>query len=62
MEVLLEPEEGVGISVFVEDCDGGENGRPVEEEQPEWLYGEMSPARLKWRPMPTSMPPAIVGC
>lgn len=60
VEVLLEPEDGVGISVFVEDCDEGEGSRPLEDE--DWVYGETSPARQRWCPLPTSMPPAIVGC
>ncbi|KZT11144.1 Calcipressin [Laetiporus sulphureus 93-53] len=57
VEVLLEPEDGVGISVYVEDCDGGEGGASAVEE--DWNYGETSPARAQWRPMPTSMPPTM---
>ncbi|KAH9948125.1 Calcipressin [Amylocystis lapponica] len=55
-EVLLEPEEGVGIGVYVEDCDGGEGGAPMEQD---WAYGETSPARAKWKPLPTSRPPGF---
>ncbi|GBE82813.1 Calcipressin [Sparassis latifolia] len=54
LEVLLEPQEGVGIGVYVEDCDSGEEEGEVEED---WVYGETSPARAKWRPMSTSRPP-----
>ena len=56
MEVLLEPEDGVGISVYVEDCDGGDGGAPMEED---WAYGESSPMRAKWKPLPTALPPSI---
>ncbi|PCH38566.1 Calcipressin [Wolfiporia cocos MD-104 SS10] len=61
VEVLLEPEgDGVGISVYVEDCDGGEDGRAHEEEE-EWVYGETAPARARWKPAPTTRPPMSVG-
>ncbi|KAJ6473247.1 Calcipressin [Mycena sanguinolenta] len=52
LEVLLEPEEGdSGVGVYVEDCDGEE-----EEQEEDWVYGESSPGRAKWRPV-TAMPP-----
>ncbi|KAI0628789.1 Calcipressin-domain-containing protein [Trametes polyzona] len=57
-EVLLEPEEGVGISVFVEDCDATEPA--VQDEDDEWAYGETAPSRLRWRPTPTAMPPTAM--
>lgn len=57
-EVLLEPNEesGVGVGVYVEDCDLVDC---MEEDQneDEWVYGVTAPARSKWRPVPTSMPP-----
>ena len=58
-EVLLEPEDGVGISVFVEDCDATE---PTVDDtmEEDWVYGETAPSRLRWRPTPTSMPPVSV--
>jgi len=61
-EVLLEPQEGVGIGVYVEDC-----ADDMEVEQKEivteegWAYGEMSPGRQQWRPVPTALPPMRVG-
>ncbi|OSX56251.1 hypothetical protein POSPLADRAFT_1160509 [Postia placenta MAD-698-R-SB12] len=61
VEVLLEPQDGVGIGVYVEDCDGGEGGAAVEEEEQDWAYGELSPARAKWKPIPTALPPMSVA-
>lgn len=58
-EVLLEPEEGVGISVFVEDCDAAEPVPPDDAD--DWTYGETAPSRLRWRPTPTSMPPSSIS-
>jgi Calcipressin len=52
-EMLLDPAEA-GVGVFVEDCDAYGAVEVIEEE---WVYGETMPAREKWRPMPTSMPP-----
>lgn len=54
-EVLLEPEEGVGVGVYVEDADGIDSEE--DEEELDWAYGAVSPARLRWRPAPTAMPP-----
>lgn len=63
-EVLIEPEES-GVGVYVEDCDliVDEDGFVVdvqeeERQEEEWVYGVTAPARSKWRPMPTAMPPA----
>lgn len=61
-EILLEPEEGVGISVCVEDCDAVEvtvDGDDAMEE--DWAYGEMAPSRTRWRPTPTAMPPVSIS-
>jgi len=52
-EMLLEPEDGVGVTVYVEEC--GIDDDCAEDE--DWHYGEPSPARLKWAPIPTSLPP-----
>ncbi|KAI0648420.1 Calcipressin [Trametes meyenii] len=57
--VLLEPEDGVGISVFVEDCDATEP-EALDDPADDWSYGETAPSRLRWRPTPTSMPPVSV--
>ena len=53
-EMLLEPEDGVGVTVYVEECGGDEDYEPREED---WVYGQPSPARQKWTPIPTSLPP-----
>ncbi|GLB35564.1 putative calcipressin [Lyophyllum shimeji] len=54
VEVLLDPQEGSGVGVYVEDC-GGEEVDEVAEEA--WVYGETAPARTKWKPIATAMPP-----
>ena len=55
-EVLLEPEDGVGISVCVEDCDAvAPEDEAMDDE--DWAYGEMAPSRTRFRPPPTAMPP-----
>ncbi|CCM04527.1 uncharacterized protein FIBRA_06708 [Fibroporia radiculosa] len=59
LAVLLEPQDGVGIGVYVEDCDG--DGATQAEEEQDWVYGEMSPARARWRPVPTALPPMSIG-
>ena len=55
-EVLLEPEDGVGVGVYVEDADETDSEDDGEEEI-DWEYGSVSPARLRWKPAPTAMPP-----
>lgn len=58
VEVLIEPEEsGVGVYVQDCDCDEDEEERMEEDAEEEWAYGETAPSRMKWRPVPTSMPP-----
>jgi hypothetical protein len=53
-EMLLDPEDGAGIGVFVEDCDMlGRDG----EGEVEWDYGEDNPSRLVYKPIPTALPP-----
>ncbi|KAG1799411.1 Calcipressin [Suillus plorans] len=56
-EVLLEPEEGVGVGVYVEDCDMNDDD---DAEGVDWEYGCPSPARLRWKPIATAMPPMRV--
>ncbi|KAH8100325.1 Calcipressin [Cristinia sonorae] len=59
MEVLIEPDEGsAGISIFVEDCD---RETQSETNERDWVYGEASPGRPRWKPMPTAMPAMRVG-
>lgn len=55
-EVLIEPGEGSGIGVYVEDCDVDEDRKVVEEVE-EWPFGQPPPYRMTSRPMPTAMPP-----
>jgi len=52
-ELVLNPEDGVGISVYVEDCD---RVRDVDED---WDYGSDNPTRMQWRPVPTALPPMM---
>ena len=65
LEVLIEPEDGVGISVCVEDCDAvAISTEQVDEE--DWAYGEMAPSRTRWKPapaamIPTAMPPVSIS-
>lgn len=47
-------DDGVGISVYVEDCDTGERAAAEEND---WEYGTDNPTRTIWRPMPTALPP-----
>ena len=60
-EILLEPQDGVGISVCVEDCDAVEGAGEDMDEDADWAYGETAPSRLHWRPTPTAMPPIAVS-
>lgn len=60
VEVLVEQEEA-GVGVYVEDCDRGtrdEVGDDVAED--DWVYGQSAPARTKWQPVPTALPPIRV--
>ena len=55
-EVLVEPGEGSGIGIYVEDCDEDEDRKVVDEVE-EWPFGQPLPSRMTSRPMPTAMPP-----
>jgi len=55
-EMLLDPEDGAGIGVYVEDCDMLE--QDIDEE-PDWVYGEDNPSRLVYKPSPTALPPLL---
>lgn len=59
LEVLLEPDEASGVGVYVEDFDmiDGMDGDGEDILEEEWVYGVTAPARTKWRPVPTAMPP-----
>ena len=56
VEVLLDPMEA-GVGVFVEDCDREHSGGDGSDDEPDWVYGHTAPARAKWRPMATALPP-----
>ncbi|KAI0062072.1 Calcipressin [Artomyces pyxidatus] len=65
VEVLLDPEEGSGIGVYVEGCDT-EDDDQVElvgygDDDAEWTYGTDFPSRPVWKPVPTSLPPMPVS-
>jgi hypothetical protein len=55
LEVLLEPNEGAGVGVYVQDCDGQDE----DDMEQDWAYGEPSPARIKWKPVATALPPMM---
>ncbi|TFY51362.1 hypothetical protein EVG20_g11032 [Dentipellis fragilis] len=55
-QVLVEPEEGAGIGVYVEDCDAGPEFGDMDGEG-DWMYGDDNPSRMTWRPTPTALPP-----
>lgn len=55
LEILLNPDDGSGVGVYVEDCgSGGSEGFDLDDD--DWVYGETAPARGKWKPV-TAMPP-----
>lgn len=59
-EIILEPEDGVGVSVYVEVCgddDDDDDDDEMLDQEENWVYGEPSPARMKWAHLPTAMPP-----
>ena len=55
-EMLLDPEDGAGIGVYVEDCDLLERAGD-DDELRDWAYGEDNPSRLVYKPVPTALPP-----
>lgn len=62
LEVLIEPDES-GVGVYVEDCDVAVDNdgyviEKQEEREEDWIYGVTAPARARWTPVPTAMPPA----
>jgi len=54
-EMILDPEDGAGIGVYVEDCDMG--GLDDDEWKQDWAYGEDNPSRTINQYIPTSRPP-----
>ncbi|XP_006458638.1 hypothetical protein AGABI2DRAFT_134344 [Agaricus bisporus var. bisporus H97] len=58
LELVLEPSEESGVGVYVEDFDLAQGNDPEEEvKEEDWVYGVTAPARSKWIPVPTAMPP-----
>jgi calcipressin-2 len=55
-ELLLEAGDAGGVSVFVEDCDPGVEGRGEMGEE-DWVYGETSAVQARWKPTATARPP-----
>lgn len=52
--MLLDPEDGAGIGVYVEDCDMED--LEIDDER-DWVYGEDNPSRMVYQPVPTARPP-----
>lgn len=59
LELLLDPMDGAGVGVYVEDFDAGSSSIEVDED--DWVYGESAPAREKWRQFATAMPPVLTA-
>ncbi|KAK7037563.1 hypothetical protein VNI00_011055 [Paramarasmius palmivorus] len=59
IEILLDPEEGSGVSVVLEDFDSNSGEEDAMDEDGDWVYGVTMPSRTKWKamPIPTAMPP-----
>lgn len=57
-EMILDPEDGAGIGVYVEDCDV--EGLDVDEEERDWVYGEDNPSRMVYQHIPTALPPMVL--
>lgn len=55
--VLIEPEEGAGIRICVEDCGGDIPDAPEDEEEMRRL--NFLSTRSKAKPAPTAMPPML---
>lgn len=61
VSVLIEPEEGPGVGVYVEDCGDEDWSKTVDDDDPMdqgegWFYG--SPlSQERFVPMPTMRPP-----
>jgi hypothetical protein len=52
--MILDPEDGAGIGVYVEDCDMCDE---YVDEDDDWAYGEDNPSRMVYKPAPTALPP-----
>lgn len=57
--MLIEPDEGPGVGVYVEDCSDHEEDDDDDDSSDEgegWFYGAPRP-NAKFVPMPTMRPP-----
>jgi len=52
-EMILDPEDGAGIGVYVEDWDM--EGLGIDDG--DWAYGEDNPSRMAYQYIPTALPP-----
>ncbi|GJE88072.1 Calcipressin [Phanerochaete sordida] len=55
--VVIETENDEGITIFVEDCDGGDDPSSEsssEDDESEWVYGQ---TRRQYKPTPAALPP-----
>lgn len=61
--VLIEPQEGVGISICVEDCSGDDLPAAQEEPVERWARGLGGSSGLKsqFKPVPTALPPVPIA-
>lgn len=65
VEVLIEPDNDEGITIFVEDCDADANDeasdQSSEDDDSEWVYGQTRRQFIKPAPVarlpPTALPP-----
>lgn len=58
VSVLIEPNEGSGVGIYVEDCDGMEQSDDESDNGESWFYGERpKTSRPAFVPIPTSRPP-----
>ncbi|KAI0344986.1 Calcipressin [Trametopsis cervina] len=59
IEILIEPDESVGISICVEDCSTDEPQSDISEPMTEWAYGLRGAAKPppQMKPTRTAMPP-----
>lgn len=55
--MLLAPEEGAGIGVYVEDVDSPVTLEGEDGEDMDWSYGMDNPTRTNFKPPVTARPP-----
>ena len=57
-EMILDPEDGAGIGVYVEDCDM--EGVGADDGERDWAYGEDNPSRMAYQYIQTARPPMLL--